>query len=804
MSTWTLAYDEFIPGEEGLREALTATGNGYFCSRGAAEWADAITERLADPGPYYPGTYMHGGFNRLITMMGGRPISNEDFVNLPNWLCLKLRIESGQPFSLENVEILSYRHELDIRNCVCARTVRFRDAAGRETTLASRRFVSMAKMHEAGLEWTITPENWSGKVEVTSGLDGRVINWGVARYRELESRHLEPVSTRRVGKDGISLLVRTNQSRIYVGLAARTNVFDKDGKAVSAARGESEQAGYVDQTLVFDAKEKQPVRVEKMVAFFTSRDNAISEPLVNAEAAIATFGTFEEDFRKHARAWDHLWATCDMELPKQDRAQLIVRLHISHVLQTCSPITVDLDAGVPARGLNGESYRGHIFWDELYIYPFLNYRLPEITRSLLMYRYRRLNMARALAKAEGYKGAMFPWQSGTDGTEETQVVHLNPKSGKWDPDFSHHQRHVNAAIFYNIWQYYETTHDIEFLSAYGAEMLLEIARFWASIARFNAERGKYEIHGVMGPDEFHETLYGSGEHGVRNNAYTNLMVAWICGIAGKVLDELPEGRRKTLREALDLSDDEVELWADMNGKMFVPFHGDGLISQFEGYETLQELDWDAYRKKYDDIHRMDRVLKAEGDTPDRYKLSKQADTLMLWFLFPEKRLQAMIEGLGYDYKDDTARKNTSYYYDRCSHGSTLSLIVHADIEADLHPEASWEMFLNALESDVGDVQGGTTVEGIHMGVMAGTLDLIQRGFVGTEIRDDVLYFSPKLTDHLDGLKFHMRFRGTPMTVELKGGTLTVTPEPGGAESLRVGIGDNVVDVMVGESQTFTL
>jgi trehalose/maltose hydrolase-like predicted phosphorylase len=242
----------------------------------------------------------------------------------------------------------------------------------------------------------------------------------------------------------------------------------------------------------------------------------------------------------------------------------------------------------------------------------------------------------------------------------------------------------------------------------------------------------------------------------------------------------------------------------MNGKMFVPFHGDGLISQFEGYETLQELDWDAYRKKYDDIHRMDRVLKAEGDTPDRYKLSKQADTLMLWFLFPEKRLQAMIEGLGYDYKDDTARKNTSYYYDRCSHGSTLSLIVHADIEADLHPEASWEMFLNALESDVGDVQGGTTVEGIHMGVMAGTLDLIQRGFVGTEIRDDVLYFSPKLTDHLDGLKFHMRFRGTPMTVELKGGTLTVTPEPGGAESLRVGIGDNVVDVMVGESQTFTL
>ena len=123
---------------------------------------------------------------------------------------------------------------------------------------------------------------------------------------------------------------------------------------------------------------------------------------------------------------------------------------------------------------------------------------------------------------------MFPWQSGSDGSEETQVVHLNPLSGQWEPDLSHRQRHVNAAIFYNVWHYYEVTEDLDFLREYGAEMMLEIARFWSSIAHFNAERDRYEIHGVMGPDEFHEKYPGATESGLSNNAYTNVMVAWIC------------------------------------------------------------------------------------------------------------------------------------------------------------------------------------------------------------------------------------------------------------------------------------
>src|SRR5918992_1968911 len=416
---WTFAYDTFDPDEEGLREALTSTGNGYFCSRGAAEWADADDV-------HYPGTYMHGEYNQETTIMAGRPVLNEDLVNLPNWLVLRLQI-GDEPINLTEVELLSYRHQLDVRNATVVRAMRFRDRAGRETTLLGRRFVSIADMHQGAIEWTITPENWSGKVIVISALDGRVMNRGVARYRQLEGRHLEPDLTRAIGPDVIALRARTRQSHTYIAEAARTRIYGEH-EVVSVDHDLYQTDNYIHEKLTFDVKEKSPVRIEKMVAFYTSRDHAINESLANAIKAVGRYEPFAEVFDHHARAWDELWSVCDMRIPKDDKIQLLVRLHISHILQVCSPHTADLDAGVPARGLNGEAYRGHVFWDELYIHPFLDFRRPEITRELLMYRYRRLDEARAAAKEVGYRGAMYPWQSGSDGKEETQAVHLNPRS----------------------------------------------------------------------------------------------------------------------------------------------------------------------------------------------------------------------------------------------------------------------------------------------------------------------------------------------------------------------------------------
>lgn len=541
MNSFAFAYEGFDLAGEGLREALTSTGNGFLCARGAAEWED-------DDGVHYPGTYAHGAYNRETTILGGRPVLNEDLVNLPNWLVLKLRIEGGDAFRLGDVELPDYRHEFDIRNAMVIRELRFRDRAGRETTLRSRRFVSMADVHHGGIEWTLTPENWSGHVEVISALDGRVANNGVARYGQLEGRHLDPVGPRTFGSEVIALKVQTRQSNLYISQAARTHVFDRHGP-LAVERGLYQMEDYIQQVLAFDVGQGAAVRVDE----------------------------------------------CDVRVPGDDRVQLLLRLHICHILQVCCRNTADRDAGVPARGLNCEAYRGHVFWDELYVYPFLDFRMPEVTREPLLYRYRRPGEARAAAREAGFRGAMFPWQSGSEGTEETQSIHLNLLSGRWEPGLSHNQRHVNAAIFYNIWHYFQATQDLAFMRDYGAEITLEIARFRASIAHFNPERDRYEIHGVMGTDEFHEKYPGAEDGGLRNNAYTNVMVAWLCRVAQDVLLLLPAARPEALRDRLGLDDEELRRWENMSRRMFVPFHGDGIISQFEGYEELQELEWDAYR-----------------------------------------------------------------------------------------------------------------------------------------------------------------------------------------------------------------
>lgn len=795
MDGFLLSYDGFDPAAEGLREALTSTGNGYLCTRGTAEWEDA-------DGVHYPGTYAHGGYNRETTILGGRPVLNEDLVNLPNWLVLEMRIDGEDAIRIADVELLGYRHEYDVRTATVWRRLRFRDRAGRTTALDSRRFVSMADPHHAGIEWMLTPEDWSGHLEIISALDARVSNGNVARYQQLEGRHLNPVSPRTFGPEVIALKVETRQSNLYISQATRTRVF-RDGTEVPADRLLYQMEDYIQQVLAFDVRRGEATRVEKMVAFYTSRDPAVSDSLVRAARSAARHSDLPASFGRHSAAWDELWRACDIRVSGDDQVQLLLRLHIAHLLQVCSWHTADLDAGMPARGLNGEAYRGHVFWDEMYAFGFFNFRLPEVSRGLLMYRYRRIGEARAAARDAGFRGAMFPWQSGSEGIEETQRVHLNPLSGRWEPDLSHNQRHVNASIFFSIWKYFQATGDYAFVERYGAEMMLEIARFWASIAHFNPDSERYEIHGVMGPDEFHEKYPGAPVGGLRNNAYTNVMVAWLCDIAGKLLSLLPGSTAEGLRARLGVGDDELLAWQDMSRRMFVPFHGDGIISQFEGYDDLEELDWDAYRAKYGNIQRLDRILRAEGDDPNRYKIAKQADTVMLFFLLSQEELREVFERLRYDYRPDTVARNVAYYDQRTSHGSTLSFVTHAGVLAGIDPESSWDRFLVALRSDVDDIQGGTTKEGIHLGVMAGTLDVVQRCYAGTHVRDGALRFAPVLPRGLGEVSFPLQFREVPIEVTLSAGRLTLDARPESAShQVQAGTPGDIRDLSPGDRAVF--
>ncbi len=798
LGDWELVYHEWNPEEQPTREALLTLGNGYFATRGAVEESPA-------GGPHYPGTYLAGGFNRAESEIGGKIIENEDMVNWPNWLPLSFRCEEGEWFDLAHVRLLDYTHWLDLYRGLVHRRIQFRDQSDREFKLETRRIVHMGDPHIAAISWVLTSLNWSGMVEVRSAIDGGVTNSGVARYRGLNGRHLAVEETGQVGEEAVFLTARTLQSRILMTQAVRTRVW-VDNEPAAAERHTHSEQNWIGQSLSLKVEKNRPIRVEKVLSLYSSRDLGISEPAFEACEDILHAADFDVLLEQHQRAWRRLWRRADLELAGKEStyAQPILRLHLFHLLQTASIHTTRRDVSIPARGLHGEGYRGHIFWDELFIFPYFNLRLPDLTHALLLYRYERLHWARRAARQAGYKGAMFPWQSGSDGREESQILHLNPQSGRWIPDNSHTQRHVNAAIAYNVWQYFQATGDMEFLSRYGAEMLIEIAQFWASIAVYNPDSERYEIRGVMGPDEFHTNYPDREELGLDNNAYTNVMAAWVLKTTCAMLEMLAEDRRAELLQLLGVSAEDLLRWQDVSRRMFVPFQPSGLISQFEGWDSLEELDWDGLREKHGDIQRLDRILEAEDRNLNHYKATKQADVLMLFFLFSAEELNEIFSRLGYDFDLARIPENVQYYLDRTSHGSSLSRVVHAWVLARTDRERSWDLFREALESDIDDIQGGTTKEGIHLGAMGGTVDLVQRCYTGIEMRDGILWLNPCLPRELKELNFCAHYRGHWLHLQLDHDAMTVSFESGRSSAARVGFGGEVHEMCAGEQKRFSL
>ena len=801
MDQWRFVYDGYNPEQQGRREALCTLGNGVFATRAATP--DSPADHV-----HYPGTYLAGGYNRLTTKIDGREMENEDLVNLPNWLPLTFRIDDGAWFRLDAVEILSYRQELHLKSGLLLRDIRIRDGAGRTTRWNERRLVSMAQPHLAALAVELTPEDWSGRLAVQTALDGSVTNSNVRDYRDLESRHLEPLELHNVGADVIFLRARTNQSLIRIAEAARTRLYRNDAEVDGERRSEVLRE-VIKQEIDCTAAPNEPLLIEKIVAIHSSLDHAISEPALEAKRTIVEAGRFDEVFAAHRLAWSHLWEECDVSLEEHETpgTDLKLRFDIFHVLQTVSPHTADRDVGVPARGWHGEGYRGHIFWDELYVFPFLNLRIPVLTRALLLYRYRRLDAARRAAREAGYSGALYPWQSGSDGREETPAAYLNPLSGRWIPDYSYRQRHINSAIAYNIWQYHQATDDNEFLYSYGAEMMLEIARFWASAARYNAALDRYEINGVMGPDEYHTGYPGADPEkhgGLNNSAYTNVMAAWVLDRASDVLDLIPKIQSRRLCERIGLGREEIDRWREISIKLRVPFHGDGIISQFDGYDRLAEFDWATYQERYGNIGRLDFILESEHDTPNRYKLSKQADVPMLFYLFSADELKILFDQLGYPFGYDTIPKNVDYYLARTSHGSTLSRVAHSWVLARSDRRRSWDLFQRALDSDIADIQGGTTPEGIHIGAMAGVIDLVQRCYLGIEMRANVLHFDPALPAGLGRVKVRLRYRRQILDVDVDHERLRINSLPFTANPITVAYRGHFRDVTPGDSYEFRL
>ena len=886
-SSWRLEYHGFDPEEERLREALTTVGNGYLGSRGA------YVGTGIDDDVHYPATYLAGLFNNRGTDVAGRTVYNNDFVNIPNWARADIRVGDGQPLRPQTHAVTRWHHWTDLRDAITHHDIVFEDERGRRTRVETMRFVSMDQAHLACLRCTVTALNHTDPIVVESTLDGDVINYGVERYRKLESTHLEEARGERLGED-LRLTTRTNESGITVTLQAHhrvagstratpdgatpagtasvnrqvfygpsavgerftlpgtdggTRAAEDNGAAATAldssfqdSAAQNGGAGIAHDSSVQDsaaqnggggaaqdssaqesaaqdgrsipsapssrsipstpsipsvrsvasdrsipsahtpvvprhASSGEPtttgrsLTIDKVVWIATDRDWPIeAEPMPD-------LSTLDLDHlhRRHAQRWHELWRTADMQIDRDRFAQRAVRLHAYHLLVSASPDHYPrMDIGLPARGIHGEAYRGHIFWDEIFEAPFYNRTFPEVTRAHLMYRYRRLDAARQIAREEGYTGALYPWQSADSGGRESQQLHYNPVSGDWDPDLSKLQHHISIAIAHNIWEYHYSTADHEFMDRYGMEMLLEIARFWASIAQYDDSDGRYHIHHVMGPDEFHETYPGAEatpeEGGFTDNAYTNIMVAWLLDRVATEYHRMQPALRRDLAARIGFHEDELDRWSHIVGNLAVVMDESGVLSQFDGYRNLAEIDWDHYRETYGNVRRMDRILKAEGDSPDNYQVSKQADVLMLWYILNPDEVVDVLGKMGYAVGDPRAliTANYDYYLPRTSHGSTLSYIVHGAVMTYMegHEAEEWRWFMQSLASDIHDTQGGTTPEGIHCGVMAASLSIIVDEFAGVDVEPNTLYLEPDLPRDWEHIGFTLRFRGDVFSVSV--------------------------------------
>ena len=490
-TAWDFTFEGYEPQSEKLREALCTVGNGYFATRGAAPESKAGQV-------HYPGTYAAGVYNRLVDERVGYDHRQREPGEPPQLASPHLPRQRRQLVRHRRGHRAVLPADLDLRSATLTREFRFRDEAGqhqfgdataiRRDADAPRRCTSdndrrrgLVGDHRDSLDaWT-----------ATSRIAGRALpELGQAtisdRWKSGKSR-----------SNPVLVTVQTTQSRIPVAMAARSTVWRDETPVPATYRLIDEQAE-IGHDIAVELSAGESVTVEKIVTVFTGRDVAMSEPAAEAERWLSRLGRFAELRAGHVNSWMHLWERLSIEFDDFTDELRILRLHLLHLLQTVSPNTGDLDVGVPARGLHGEAYRGHIFWDELFIFPLLNLRMPAITRSLLLYRYRRLPEARQAATEAGYRGAMFPWQCGSDGREESQRLHLNPRS-RADGTPTRAPMPTTSASPWRITRGSSTrSPGTSRTDDYGAEMLVEIARFWASRASYDQERGRYSILGVIG------------------------------------------------------------------------------------------------------------------------------------------------------------------------------------------------------------------------------------------------------------------------------------------------------------------
>lgn len=795
-------FNHYDPADERRRESLLGLGNGMLFVRASAPEAGLLSllgedgAVAAEPGArkcsalHYAGTYRSGLYNVLENKIDAQasPVRMSFMPRLPDATPLAVRPRGDEWLSPDFAKVLEYRHELDLEHALAYRTLELA-AGGRTTRIVETRLVSAAHPHLVLVRWQVSPLDWSGTLEVGAGIEGRVRNTNVKRHAAYIGRHVVDIDCAAYGDDRLLLTARLSGSAAQLAVATRIEIRAAGGPP-RATRHVECGVEAIAETHAVSVDAGHSVTIDKLIAVHTSRDHTVMEVAESALATLEHVADVDALIDAHRRAWRADWSMC--RIVADDPAlthQLDIRFF--HLLQALSPFAALQDAGMPARGWQ-EAYHGHIFWDEIFAAPIFAARQPESAKTPLLYRFRRLGAAKQMAREARLAGAMFPWRSATTGYEETPRYQMNLVSGRWMRDETRLERHVGAAICWNVRTYFCATGDWAFLSRYGAPLVVEIARFWASLARFDAARQRYTIGGVVGPDEYHDGYPWRDTAGLDNNAYVNVMAVWSLLCALEVLARLPADRRDALWATLALKQDELDRWNDMAQRMFVPFTNENVIAQFEGFDRLL-----PYARASDARRagtRFDWALDARGDSTNRYQVAKQPDVLMLTYLLGDETLRALLERLGYAFDDDRARRTIDYYIERMTHESTLSRISCAGALARIDPERSWRYFVDALRVDVDPQAGSSPEEGLHLGAFAAVLDVLQRRYVGLDFDFDAIRLFPALPRALPPLRFSFLYQCDRFSIETsaRGCVIASDEANGGAVRVRCPAGEKTL------------
>lgn len=719
---WYLLEKGHQASNEHVIESRFALSNGYAGSRGA----------LAESGPHArSSTFLAGVFDP-------DPSDMPELVVAPDWRSLKIDV-LGEPLRLDIGHILLHRRFLDLRRGLLLRVWRHRSPLGRITRVHEARWLSLSDRHTFQQRLWLQPENYSGPLIVSTGIEAGVRNLGGhAHWHELSAR-ADPWP---------QLRAITRRSGVLVSLSAVTLTPETPENILESAR--------LQQRLTLIGKVGEALAVDRCAVVYTSReaqdpqgksDQRLHQVLAQGLDALA---------EAHGNAWQERWEGADVRIEGDEAAQLAIRFALYHLIGAANPD--DERVSIGARALTGEAYKGHVFWDtEIYLLPFYIHTHPQSARALLMYRYHCLEAARQKARDAGYRGALYAWEAADTGAEVSPKQATGP-SGETIPILTGRlEHHVSADVGHAIWQYWQATGDDAFLCAHGAEMILEIARFWATRAEVDKEG--YHIRRVIGPDEYHE--------GIDDSAYTNVMARWILEraqeLAALLKTRWPQEWERMSR-LLTLSEQEMAAWRSIAERLITGFDpATQVFEEFAGYSQLDPIDLAAYDKR---TVPMDVLLGHERIA--RTQVIKQADVLMLFHTLREQFPPAV------------QLANYRYYEPRTGHGSSLSPGAHALVAARLGlKEEAMRYFHWAAAIDLDNRMGNTSF-GVHIATLGCLWQVVVFGFAGVHADEAGVSLNPQLPESWSRLAFPFRHRAWQLKLSLSADELEITvagPEP---------------------------